>query len=618
MVRVARQKGLRGLRDGVGWWAAQERAVADIAPPPVPGEEGSPAIPWFLRPDGPYAAWARENVDPSAPRLAALRTAAERAHPSGPPRFSVVLLPTCGDESVRDASLDSVRGQAYPPGCITAVLSPTTNGEDADWVAFLREGDRLAPGALAEVALAAAARPEADLFYSDEDCLLPDGTPVAPAFKPEFSSDLLDATPYACRLMVVRRDAFLRLGGLSGGEDLAAAEYDLALRAAEAGLVFVRIPKVLYRRAVETVDDVTPSLLASDAAARAHRAGREALVRSLARRGESAAVVRDGETAGTFRISYPLPEPRPLVSILVPFRDRPDLLRVCAESILARTTYAPYELLLVDNGSETPETARLLARLASAFPDCVRVVRHDAPFNYSAINNAAAREARGDYLVLLNNDTEVITGDWLEQMLCHCARPGVGAVGATLLYPDDTIQHAGVVLGLTGLAGHAWAGLRDAEVPGGWHRHARDVTAVTAACLMTPRAVWDALGGLDERFVVCGNDVDYCLRCARRAGLRVLHAPAARLYHYETQSRDAAKVLPQDLDMSALSYGPLLGRTDRYFSPNLTVATTRATLRLPGEPGEPEPPRPSGVVPAPLHPSHVACPDAVREASAVS
>lgn len=610
VARVVRAKGLRGLREGISWWGAQAAiAPAPASPPDAPN--ATPTVPWFLRADGPYRDWVRDHVDVSPARRAALEKALARLpHPL--PQFVVGVLPACGSDERMAESLDSVRTQVYDssrvhslplPGADASAATLLLRNAAADWVVFLREGDRLAPAALAEAALFAAEHPDADVLYSDEDCLTPEGIAFAPAFKPEFSPDLLDAADFTARLLLVRRDAFERLGGLRPGFE-PAAEYDLSLRAAEAGLRFARIPKVLYRRRTENLTaPAAPTLASSDADTRRHHAARLALAESLARRGASRAVIRDGAAAGTFRVVYPLPEPRPLVSIIIPFRDRPELLRTCVESILTRTAYAPYEIILADNGSTETETHRLLARLAT-FP-AVRVVRLEMPFNFSAINNAAAREARGEYLLLLNNDTQVISEDWLDSLLRQCARPGVGAVGATLLFPDGTLQHAGVALGVTGLAGHPWAGLREDEVPGGgWHRHAREVTAVTAACLMTPRTVWETLGGLDERFVVCGNDVDYCLRARRALGLRVLHAPDARLYHYETQSRDASKVLQQDLDMSAVSYGPHLGKTDPHFNPNLTVVTTRATLRTPGEPGEPEPPAPVGPLPPPAHPAH--------------
>jgi O-antigen biosynthesis protein len=594
--RVLKQKGIGGLRDGIRIWDTQEQVAEEIAAEKaaesLPAE--TPRVPWFLQPDGPYPAWAKANVD-SADRLKELHTAMSQMPQA--PRFTLVLLPGITEISEGDGH-DSAQ-ISIVPGTDAATINEAVAKRASDWVAFLRAGDVLPTSALSEAAVAISENPTADIFYSDEDCLTWNGLPFAPQFKPEFSPDLLDAVPYTSHFLVMRRTVFQELGGVRAGyED--AAEYDVSLRASEAGKRFVRIPRILYRRRA-SLSAPSPSLLLSSAITRQHGIARKVLSESLTRRGVTDAVVWDGATAGTFRVVYPLPEPRPLISIIVPFRDRPELLRACAESILTRTTYAPYELLLLDNGSVQEETHDLLEALTQ-FPQ-VRVVRHDAPFNYSEINNTAVRAAKGDYLVLLNNDTRVISADWLDDMLRHCARPEVGVVGATLLFPDNTIQHAGVALGLTGLAGHLWGGLREEAVPGGWHQYTREVSAVTAACLMTRRSVWEAHGGLDERFIVCGNDVDYCLR-VRRSGLRVLHVPTARLYHDETQSRDASKVLPQDLDMSALSYGPHLGRTDPFYNPNLTVATTRATLRQPGEMTEPEPPEPTGPIPPPTHPAH--------------
>ena len=236
-----------------------------------------------------------------------------------------------------------------------------------------------------------------------------------------------------------------------------------------------------------------------------------------------------------FRVRHPLKQPFPLVSIVIPTRDRPDLLGPCVRSVMEKTTYANWELLIADNDSSAPDALALLEQLSTV--PAIRVLRAPGPFNYSRINNCAARVANGQVLVLLNNDTEVITPDWLDELVSHAMREGIGAVGAKLLYPDNSVQHGGVVLGLGGIAGHAHRFLPH-DAPGYMNLavSTQNIAAVTGACLAVRREHFEAVGGLDESLAVAFNDIDFCLRL-RQTGLRNVFTPWAQLYHHESVSR---------------------------------------------------------------------------------
>ena len=385
-------------------------------------------------------------------------------------------------------------------------------------VCFLDAGDTLPPTALQEVVAAFVAHPECQLLYTDED-VADAGGRRAPRFKPDFSPDLLLAGNSIGQLAVYRVELVDRLGGLGAGR-APYAYYDLALRAAAligAGGIF-HVPAVLCHRAEPARDwpafpecpsRVAPSKLAEELPA--------------------------VERTGWPRLRFRLPDPPPLVSVIVPTRDRPDLLAACACGVLDRTDYPAIELLVVDNGSREPEAMALLSRLEATAR--VRVLRRPGDFNFSALNNTAAAEAAGEVLLLLNNDTEVLHSDWLDELVSHASRPDVGAVGARLLYPDGRVQHAGMLLGPGCAAVHVGRFARSDD-PGydGQLHCTRDLSAVTGACLALRRETFLSLGGMEERLAVAWNDVDLCLR-VRAAGLRVIWTPHAVLLHREAASR---------------------------------------------------------------------------------
>jgi GT2 family glycosyltransferase len=287
---------------------------------------------------------------------------------------------------------------------------------------------------------------------------------------------------------------------------------------------------------------------------------------------------------GHFRVRYPLPQMQPKVSLIVPTRDGLHLLRQCVDSILSRTTYKNYEIVIVDNQSADQATHDYFDEI-SRHPK-VTVLRYDEPFNYSALNNFAASQTSGELLGLINNDIEVITPDWLEEMVGHALRPDVGAVGAMLYYPDNTIQHAGVVLGVHGVAAHAYCG-KPRGFPGQMGRAllVQQLSAVTAACLVVRRAVFDEIGGLNEALQVAFNDIDFCLRLVSK-GYRNIWTPFAELYHHESATRgyedsqEKRRRFQGEVDYMMAKWASVLVH-DPAYSPNLTLNGTPYELAFP-------------------------------------
>ena len=403
----------------------------------------------------------------------------------------------------------------------------------ADWVAVIRPGDRLEPHALATIALYAGMKPHWQLIYSDEDRIDGSSLRFDPGFKPDFNLDLLRSTPYTGDFCIVRRAALeslqeFRLFG-------PAAAYNLSLSVLDqcGESTIGHIAEILYHRLVRP-DDCLKSEAEERAAARA--------LRAHLRRNSLDAIVQQGFLPRSFRVTYNFP-PKPLVSIIVPTRDRLDLLAPCLESLLQKTDYRNYEVVVVDNNSEEAEALAYLESLPRTSHGKVRVLHYPHPFNYSAINNFAAKEARGEFLLLLNNDTQIIQGQWLERMIMHGLRPEVGAVGARLIFPDGTLQHAGVIIGLSGIADHPHLGLRIKD-PGymGRAQVDQDFSAVTAACMLIRKSLLLEVGGFDdERFPVLFNDVDLCLKVRERR-YKVVWTPYATVVHHGSVSQNSEKV----------------------------------------------------------------------------
>lgn len=524
------------------------------------------------------------------------------------PRISVIVPTYETDPAHLRAAIDSVLEQSYPHVelCIAddasknpevrrilgdyAAKSPrvrvhyrSENGHicrasnDAlalvtgQYVALLDHDDLLAEHALLRVARAIQEHPEAILFYGDEDKLGADGARREPHFKSQFNPDLLLSQAYMGHLVVARASEVCAVGGFRPGFE-GSQDHDLLLRLSERceREEIVHIPFVLYHwRKSEGSTAERP-----DAKSYAADAGRRAVQEALERRGQTAEVEHAPLVPHGYRVRFSLPSSPPLVSLIIPTRDAPELLRLSVGSLLERTSYPNFELVIIDNGSVLPET---FAYFDAAKEDArVRVARDDRPFNYSALNNRGAREARGELLALLNNDVEIIHGDWLDEMVSHALRPEIGCVGAKLLYPDDRIQHAGVITGIGGVAGHAHKYLHKDEH--GYHSRLRlthNLSAVTAACMLVRRSIFEQVGGLDEELAVAFNDVDFCLK-VRAAGYRNLFTPYAVLYHHESATRgkeesDAAQERhAREARLMKERWGHTL-RQDPYYSPHLSL-----------------------------------------------
>jgi glycosyltransferase involved in cell wall biosynthesis len=417
-------------------------------------------------------------------------------------------------------------------GNISAATNSAAQLASGEFVVLLDQDDLLTPDALAEIALCAAAHPDADIIYSDDDKIDSDGRRFAAQFKPDWSPELLLGYMYFSHVFAVRRSLYERCGGMRLGFE-GSQDYDFALRASEQARAIAHVPQVLYHWRV------LPGSTASSGAAKPQSfdAGRRAVQDALQRRGITGNA-RQPEWArkasvGIFGIEFP--DHGPKVSVIIPTRNGLTILRRCIDSLTA-TTYTNYEVIVVDNDSDDPATLEYLKQLPHRVE---RISNPHGRFNFAWINNRAAERASGDLLLFLNNDTEVIAPRWLSQMVGYAGFSGVGAVGARLLFPDQRIQHAGIVHGYyRGLAGPAFK-LAPAWDNGylSYARVARNYSAVTAACLLTPRAMFTKLGGFDEvNFEVAYNDVDYCYRLGER-GLRSVYCADAELFHHEGHSR---------------------------------------------------------------------------------
>jgi GT2 family glycosyltransferase/tetratricopeptide (TPR) repeat protein len=398
-----------------------------------------------------------------------------------------------------------------------------------DFTMFSLAGDRFSPLALYRLAERIVAGPELSLIYSDEDCMDGRSNRHSPMFKPGWDPDYFFATTYLGRAVAIRTSLLLSSGREAWPS--CAGIFDAILRVTEAIAAdqIAHIPLVLYHKNAEPLGDRNDSLpqpMSED-----HR---EALRASMSRRGQDVKVVE--AAAGLSRLIWPLPDPAPLVTLIIPTRDRVDLLRGCIDSLLGKTAYSSFEVLIVDNGSREAETLAYFGQVAKR--DNIRIIDVPGPFNFSRLNNLAVDAARGSVIGLINNDIQAIDDSWLGEMVSQAVRPEIGAVGAKLLYPTGHIQHAGVVCGIGLVAGHPHK-FRDAEDPGYMGRLAvtQSFSAVTAACLVVEKAKYNEVGGLDsDNLPVAFNDVDLCLKLDA-AGYRNLYTPYARLVHLESVTR---------------------------------------------------------------------------------
>ena len=437
--------------------------------------------------------------------------------------------------------------------------------------------DTLEPDALYEI-VKAINDTGADVLYTDEDKVSMDGQHYFdPNFKPDFNLFRLRENNYICHIFVVKKSLTDETGLLRSEFD-GAQDFDFILRCCEKAQKITHIPKVLYHwRCHMDSTAADPS-----SKAYAYEAGRKAVREHYQRLGIDAKVEMT-ERPGWYR-SHVKVQGNPLISVIIPNKDHTDDLELCLFSMTRKSTYRNYEILIVENNSEKEETFEYYKKLPDRYPKA-RVLTWEKEFNYSAINNFAAKEAKGEYLLFLNNDVEILTPDWMEEMLQNCQQEDVAVVGAKLYYPDDTIQHAGVVLGLGGIAGHIMC-RASREDPGYFGRmiSVQEISAVTAACMMVKKSDFDAVGGLDETFQVAFNDIDLCMKF-RAAGKKIIFTPYAELYHYESKSRGLEDTpekqfrFDKEVKRFQEKWAQQLEMGDPYYSPNLSVTEGDCSLR---------------------------------------
>jgi len=454
-------------------------------------------------------------------------------------------------------------------GHISAATNAGVEQSTGEYVVFLDHDDELAPNALLEICNVINDYPDAKIIYSDEDLMSENGERITPHFKSDWNPELLRAHNYITHLCCYEAGLLHSLGGMRLGYE-GAQDYDLILRASavvDAGDIY-HIPKILYHwRMVEG-----STALSSGAKTYATEAGLRALQDYIHINNISASVVHSNKE-NFYKVSYLLPKKAPKVSIIIPTRDGLDVLKPCIETLMDTTAYKNYEIVILDNGSEKQETLNFLKELSEK-PN-IQVIRDEGEFNYSRINNLAVSHSKGELICLLNNDIEIIDQDWLSEMVSIAVRKEVGCVGAKLLYPDGTIQHAGVILGLGGYAAHSHRGLGGDS--SGYFCRAQlrqQLSAVTGACLLIRREVYDAVGGLDEAFQVAYNDVDFCLR-VQALGYQNIYTPFATLVHHESKTRgedsgaEKTKRFDQEKALLLNRWSSLI-HTDPFYNINLT------------------------------------------------
>jgi len=442
-----------------------------------------------------------------------------------------------------------------------------------EFITLLAHDDLLTADALYEVALLLNRYPQADMIYSDEDKILEDGSLKDPFFKPDWCPDSFLSRMYTANLGAYRRSLVTSIGGFRIGYE-GSQDYDLVLRLTEKTKNIFHIPKILYHwRFYPNRKSFSPNNF-TDAAQRA-------IVDALQRRNESGKVIPISD--GHHIVRYEVKDFK-LVSIIIPTKNLGKILNKCLISIFEKTQYPNYEVLVIDNGSNEQETFEVFNYWKLREPDRFRCEELDIPFNYSKINNYAANLAKGEYLLFLNNDTEVITPDWIEAMVEQAQRTSIGAVGTLLLYPDNTIQHAGVVL-VYGVAGHSHKHYSSDSY--GYFKQIQTVnnySAVTAACLMCRREVFAAVGGFEEELAVAFNDVDLCLKMCK-LGYKNVYLPHVVLYHYESKSRGFDDT-PEKLDRSIKEVEFMKCKWREYincdpcYSPNLTRQSEDFSIKI--------------------------------------
>ena len=415
--------------------------------------------------------------------------------------------------SQEDYRIKVQTGEAADLGSLANQALAMAQGE---YITLLQQETVIAPDALWQFILQLEKDNNAEIIYGDEDQLEAEKSLIKPWFKPDWCPDLLLSCNYFGSIVCLRRSLIEKVGSFATGYHQGYI-YDLLLRATETTSNIVHISSILAHRPEKT----------------APAANKKAITAALARRGETGKVIDNQKFPQIKTIRYEIRE-QALVSIIIPTRNQGKMLNQCLESIFNLSTYPNYEIIIIDNGSDDSETLEIIKTWKTKHPNQLRTIRLDIPFNYSQLNNEAVAQASGKYLLFLNDDTVVISPDWLEAMMEQAQRVSIGAVGALLLYPDNRIQHAGVILGVTGIAGHSYRNLSISNVAA--NLITTNCSAVTAACLMCRREVFEAVGGFNTNLAVAYNDVDFCLKL-REQGYYNIFLPHVQLYHYESQTR---------------------------------------------------------------------------------
>ena len=446
-----------------------------------------------------------------------------------------------------------------------------------EYAGILDHDDLLAPNTLYEIARYLENNPDADGVYTDEDKVTTElDEHFQPHLKPDFNLDLLRSNNYICHFFVVRQSIIRKVGGFRQEFD-GAQDHDFIFRCVEEAGKIGHVPEILYHwrtHKASTADNPASKMYAFEA-------GRRAIEAHLERMGQKGIVTHTPDL-GFFRVQYPV-QGNPMVTIIIPNKDEKESLEACLRSIREKTAYENYEILIIENNSVSEEIFAYYKKIEK--DPKIRVLRWEKEFNYAAINNFGVQHAKGDYLLFLNNDVTVITPDWIEEMLGMCQREEVGAVGVKLLYPDNTIQHAGCVIGIGGIAGHMFVDM-PANRTGYLHKASiiQDMSAVTAACMMMKRTAFEEAGGFTEKLAVAFNDVDLCLK-VRKSGRLIVYDPYVQLYHMESKTRGAedseAKVrrFQEEIEYMREHWIDILKNGDPYYNKNLSLTKWNYSLR---------------------------------------
>ena len=496
------------------------------------------------------------------------------ASPDNEEMQKVLAEYSAGDSRVRFCNLKENLGIAENTNRAFAMAK-------GEFVGLLDHDDLLAPNALYEIVKILQDHPQADALYTDEDKVTTElDEHFQPHLKPDFNLDLLRSNNYICHFFVVRKSIVEKAGGFRKEFD-GAQDYDFIFRCTENAGEVLHVPEILYHwrtHKASTADNPASKMYAFEA-------GKRAIEAHLERTGTKGEVSHT-QDLGFYRVKYPV-QGKPLVSVIIPNKDEKETLQTCMEMLEKNTGYQNFEIIIVENNSTTDEIFRYYKELSGNRK--IHLLRWGKEFNYSAINNFAVAHAKGEYLLFLNNDVKSINPDWLEEMLGVCQRPEVGGVGAKLIYPDNTIQHAGCVIGMGGIAGHMFVDM-PADRTGYLHKASllQDMSAVTAACLLMKKEVFEQAGGFTEELAVAFNDVDLCLK-VRKNGYLIVYDPYAKLYHMESKTRGAedskekVRRFQTEIEYMRCHWIDILKNGDPCYNKNLSLTKWNYSLKpIPG------------------------------------